>query len=102
LLNEFILYVLEDLHSSQSLGALKFTSADGAADPAFVKETVERVYRTLPFDSCNGNRPRDASDKGLLAAACCLQVRHHDRGLPSHRSVLQVQRLQPEDFRRLR
>jgi hypothetical protein len=33
LLNEFFLYVLEDLHTSQSLSALKFTSAD----PAFVK-----------------------------------------------------------------
>ncbi len=40
-LNEFFLYVLADLYTSQSLGALKFTSAD----PAFVKETVERVYR---------------------------------------------------------
>jgi hypothetical protein len=40
LLNELFLYVLEDLHTSQSLGALQFTSAD----PAFVKETVERVY----------------------------------------------------------
>jgi hypothetical protein len=38
LLNEFFLYVLED-HTSQSLSTLKFTSAD----PAFVKETVERV-----------------------------------------------------------
>ena len=44
LLNEFILYVLEDIHTSQSLGALKFTSAD----PAFVKETVERVYPLIP------------------------------------------------------
>jgi hypothetical protein len=40
LLNEFFLYVLEDLHTSQGLGTLKFTSDD----PAFVKETVERVY----------------------------------------------------------
>jgi hypothetical protein len=38
LLNEFFLYALEDLHTSQSLGALRFTSAD----PAFVKETVKR------------------------------------------------------------
>jgi hypothetical protein len=66
LLNEFWLYVLEDLHTNQSLGTLKFTSAD----PAFVKETVERVRPPcLPFDPRNGNRPRDASDKGLLAAA---------------------------------
>jgi hypothetical protein len=39
-LNEFFLYVLEDLHTSQSLGALQFTSAD----PVCVMETVERVY----------------------------------------------------------
>ncbi len=40
LLNEFFLYMLEDLHTSHSLSALRFTSAE----PAFVKETVERVY----------------------------------------------------------
>ncbi len=40
MLNEFFLYVLEDLHTSKSLSALQFTSAE----PAFVKETVERVY----------------------------------------------------------
>ena len=40
LLNEFFLYVLEDLHTRQGLGALQFTSDD----PEFVKETVERVY----------------------------------------------------------
>jgi hypothetical protein len=40
LLNEVFLYVLEDLHTSQGLGALKFTSDY----PEFVKETVERVY----------------------------------------------------------
>ena len=44
LLNEFFLYVLEDLHRQQGLGALQFTSAD----PAFVKETVERVYPLIP------------------------------------------------------
>jgi hypothetical protein len=44
LLNEFFLYVLEDLHTTQGLGALKFTWAD----PAFVKETVERVFPLIP------------------------------------------------------
>jgi hypothetical protein len=44
LLNEFFLYVLEDLHTSQGLSALQFTSDD----PAFVKETVERVYPLIP------------------------------------------------------
>ncbi len=36
--------MLEDLHTSQSLGSLKFTSAD----TAFVKETVKRVYPLIP------------------------------------------------------
>jgi hypothetical protein len=46
LLNEFFLYVLEDLHTvtSQGLGALQFTSDD----PEFIKETVERVYPLIP------------------------------------------------------
>ncbi len=44
LLNEFFMYVLEDLHTSQSLCALKIISAD----PAFVKETVERGYPLIP------------------------------------------------------
>jgi hypothetical protein len=44
LLNEFFLYVLEDLHTTQGLGALQFTSAD----PAIVMETVKRVYPLIP------------------------------------------------------
>ncbi len=44
LLNAVFLYALEDLHTSQGLGALKFTSDN----PAFVKETVERVYPLIP------------------------------------------------------
>ena len=40
LLNEFFLYVLEELYTGQGLGALKFTSDD----PSFVQETVEHVY----------------------------------------------------------
>jgi hypothetical protein len=44
LFNEFFLYVLEDLHTSQGLSALKFTSDD----PSFVKETVERIYPLIP------------------------------------------------------
>jgi hypothetical protein len=79
LLNEFVLYLLEDHYTSQSLGAIKFTSAD----PALVKETVEPTRVCLPFDSRNDNHPRDASDKGLLAVARCLHS-----CLPSHRSVL--------------
>jgi hypothetical protein len=40
LLNELFLYALEDLHTTQGLGALQFTSAD----PAFVK---------VRFHACN-------------------------------------------------
>ncbi len=36
--------MLKDPHTTQSLGALQFTSAG----PAFVKETVERVYPLIP------------------------------------------------------
>ncbi len=42
-LNQFFLYVLEDLHTCQSLGALQFTSDD----PTFVKPMVEDVYRLI-------------------------------------------------------
>jgi hypothetical protein len=44
LLNEFFLYVLEDLHTCQSLGALQFTSDD----PTFVQEKIESFYRLIP------------------------------------------------------
>jgi hypothetical protein len=43
-LNEFFLYVLEDLHTCQSLGALQFTSDD----PTFVKQMVEDFYPLIP------------------------------------------------------
>ena len=44
LLNEFFLYVLEDVHTCQSLGALQFTSDD----PTFVQEKIESFYRLIP------------------------------------------------------
>ncbi len=43
-LNDFCLYVLEDLHTCQSLGALQFTSDD----PTAVKNIVEGVYPEIP------------------------------------------------------
>ena len=88
LLNEFFLYVLEDLHTCQSLGALQFTSDD----PTFVKEKIESFYRLIP---ATAKSPRDATNQGLLAAAHCLP-----HCLSSRRSVLQGQRR--PDFRRLR
>jgi hypothetical protein len=57
LLNEFFLYVLEDLNTSQSLSALQFTSAD----PAFVKEMVERSSPTTLFKSNDGRIKRRIS-----------------------------------------
>ena len=42
--NQFFLYVLEDLHTGQSLGALKFTSDD----PKFVREAVDKVHPAIP------------------------------------------------------
>jgi hypothetical protein len=53
LLNEFFLYVLEDLHTGQSLGALKFTSDD----PAFVGEAVDKVYPAIPATPTAAGKP---------------------------------------------
>jgi hypothetical protein len=44
LLNELFLYVLEDFDTTQGLGAFQCPGAD----PAFVKETVERVDPLIP------------------------------------------------------
>ena len=53
LLNEFFLYVLEDFHTCQSLGELKFTSDD----PEFIKEAVERVYLAIPATATTPELP---------------------------------------------
>ena len=53
LLNEFFLYVLEDFHTGQSLGALKFTSDD----PECVKEAVEQVYLAVPATATTAELP---------------------------------------------
>ncbi len=63
LLNEFFLYVLEDLYTSQSLGALKFTSAD----PSFVNETVERVYPVIPATATAPEMPATRAFSRQLA-----------------------------------
>ena len=64
MLNEFFLYVLEDLHTSQGLGALKFTSDD----PDFVKETVERVYPLIPATSTAPQMPATRAFSRKLVA----------------------------------
>ena len=64
LLNEFFLYVLEDLHRQQGLGALEFTSAD----PAFVKETVERVYPLIPATATSPEMPETRAFSRQLVA----------------------------------
>ncbi len=88
LLNEFFLCVLEDLQTSQGLGALKFTSDD----PAFVKETVERVYPLTPATPTAPPRPATrAFSRQLVAYIAAF--------LPTA-PLLQVQRQQ--DFRRPR
>jgi hypothetical protein len=43
-LNKFFLYILEDLHTCQSRGALQFTSDD----PDFLRRAIERVYNLIP------------------------------------------------------
>jgi hypothetical protein len=44
----------------------------------FKKDRAANSIAAEDHDSRNGNRPQDASDKGLLAAACCIH-----RGFPS-------------------
>jgi hypothetical protein len=64
LLNEFFLYVLEDLHTTQGLGALQFTSAD----PAFVKDPVERVYPLIPATATAPEMPANRAFSRQLVA----------------------------------
>ena len=64
MLNEFFLYVLEDLHRQQGLGALQFTSAD----PAFVKETVELVYPLIPATATSPEMPETRAFSRQLVA----------------------------------
>ena len=64
MLNEFFLYVLEDLHRQQGLGALQFTSAD----PAFVKETVELVYPLIPATATAPEMPATRAFSRQLVA----------------------------------
>jgi hypothetical protein len=64
LLNEFFLYVLEDLHTTQRLGALQFTSDA----PAFVKETVERVYPAIPATATAAEMPETRAFSRQLVA----------------------------------
>jgi hypothetical protein len=63
LLNEFFLYVLENLHTSQSLGALKFASAD----PAFVKETVKRFHPLIPATATAPEMPATRAFSRMIA-----------------------------------
>jgi hypothetical protein len=64
LLNELFLYVLEDLHISQSLCALQFTSTD----PAFVQETVKRVYPLIPATTTAPEMPATRAFSRQLVA----------------------------------
>jgi hypothetical protein len=66
LLNEFFQYVLEDLHTSQGLSALKFTT--GSDDPEFVKETVERVYPLIPATPTTPQMPATRAFSRQLVA----------------------------------
>lgn len=53
MLNEFFLYVLEDLHTGQSLGSLKFNNND----PECVKAAVDKVYPAIPGTPTAAERP---------------------------------------------
>ena len=68
-LNEFFLYVLEDLHTCQSLGALQFTSAD----PTFVKHIVERFYPLIhATETAPEMPPTRAFSRQLVAYVACF------------------------------
>ena len=71
-LNEFFLYVLEDLHTCQGLGALQFTSDD----PTFVKHIVERVYPVIAATATAPEMPPTRAFSRQLVAyiACFLPV----------------------------
>jgi hypothetical protein len=71
-LNEFFLYVLDDLHTCQSLGALQFTSDD----PTFVKLMVEDFYRLIPATATAPEMPltRAFSRQLIAYLACFLPV----------------------------
>ena len=71
-LNEFFLYVLENLHTCQSLSALEFTSDD----PTFVKHIVERVYPLIPATATAPEMPPTRAFSRQLVAyvACFLPV----------------------------
>ena len=64
LLNEFFLYVLEDLHTCQSLGVLQFTSDD----PDFVKDMAERVYPVIPATATAQEMPETMAFSRALVA----------------------------------
>ncbi len=64
--------MLEDLHTTQGLDTLQFTSAD----PAFVKETVERVYPLIPATATAPEMPATkAFSRQLVAYIVSLPLR---------------------------
>ena len=63
-LNEFFLYILEDLHTCQSLGALQFTSDD----PDFLRRAVERVYNLIPATATAPEMPETRAFSRQLVA----------------------------------
>ena len=64
LLNEFFLYVLQDLHTAQGLSSLQFTSDE----PHFVKQIVERVYLTIPATPTTSELPATRAFSRQLVA----------------------------------
>ena len=56
--------MLEDLHTSQGLAAIQFTSSD----PEFVEETVERVYPAIPATATAPDMPATRAFSRQLVA----------------------------------
>ena len=63
-LNEFFMYILEDLHTCQSLGALEFTSDN----PDFLRRAVERVYNLIPATATAPEMPETMAYSRQLVA----------------------------------
>ena len=63
-LNKFFLYLLEDLHTCQSLGALQFTSDY----PEFLRRAVKRVYNLIPATATAPEMPETRAFSRQLVA----------------------------------
>ncbi len=79
LLNEFFLYVLENLHNSQSFGVLQFTS-DDTVEPDFVKDIGGGAGAAMP---ARRPAPSASDDEGASQLITSAQVATDGNQMPS-------------------